>query len=105
MISQVSGYDNTKLINSKFGEKAPIVKIASSVNACKEQIEWYIPSWNELDKIRDNALGFLLNGKELWTSNLKNATDAWRFVHNHDKPITTPRDSELSIMVFGKRKI
>lgn len=105
MNSQVSGYDNTKLINSKFGEKAPIVKIASNINAFKKQIEWYIPSWNELDKIRDNALGFLLNGKELWTSNLKDAKDAWRFMHNSDKPITTPRDSELSIMVFGKRKI
>lgn len=96
------GYENTHLMNALLGDNAIATK-ALSISHFKEMIDWYLPSFYELDDIYNSELRYLFNGKSLWTSNIKNEKNAWYFKDGN--AIMDLRSKEYDIINIGKRKV
>ena len=100
----IDGYENTKALNKLYGNNAIATMEAASVDVLSSMLEWYLPSYDELETISySNKLNYLLSGKNLWTSNLKDDRNAW--VYSNNNAIEGNRLDEKNIIIFGRRKL
>ena len=98
-----NGYENTLSLSNLMGSDAAAVQQTKTAQTFGGIVEWYLPSLVELTNVYQN-FSVIFPGKVLWTSNIKDNTNAWVLGINGETD-AKPRSETQNIMIFGRRKL